>query len=369
MYLKLMIPGPIELEDETREQMGGPNRVHYGDEWVQVHNETIDLLRQVFKTTEKVFMMPGSGSLGMDAAIHSTFAPGERVAVGVNGFFGQRLKEAMEANGIVPVLVEATPGQPLDPDAFARVLDQNPDIVALAAVHLETSTAVLNPMREIAAVGRARNRLVMADVVSSLAGTPLAMDDWGLDLCVSASQKGLGGAAGLGIVAAGPNAWDKIVQNAEHARSWYLDLRRWQWYVENWADWHPFPITMPTNTILGMRAALRSLLREGLDARFQRYEAMAHHLRRGLEALDLPLFVPEELMAPVLTAAHCFPGVSSTQLVRYMEREHYVKITGGFGDFKERVIRIGHMGGATTDADIDLVLNGLSEFRKTNALA
>jgi alanine-glyoxylate transaminase/serine-glyoxylate transaminase/serine-pyruvate transaminase len=369
MYLKLMIPGPIELENETLEQMGGPNRVHYGDEWVQVHNETIDLLRQVFKTTGKVFMMPGSGSLGLDAAVHSTFSPGERVAVGINGHFGHRLVEVMEANGIVPVPVKAPPGQPLDPDVFARVLDQNPDIVALAAVHLETSTAVLNPIREIAVAGRARNRLVMADVVSSLAGTPLAMDEWGIDLGISASQKGLGGAAGLGIVAVAPKAWDKIEQNADHARSWYLDLRRWQWYVENWADWHPFPITMPTNTILGMRAALRSLFREGLDARFRRYEAMAHHLRRGLEALGLPLFVPDELMAPVLTAAYSFPGVPASELIRYMEREHYIKITGGFGEFKESVIRIGHMGGAITDADIDLVLSGLSEYRKANMRA
>jgi len=366
MHLKLMIPGPIELENEVLEQMGGPNHVHYGDEWVDVHNETIALLQRTFGTTGKVFMMPGSGSLGIDAAVHSTFAPGDRVVVGVNGHFGQRLREVLAANGVTPITVEAGPNQPLSPADFERALAGDGSVVGVAAVHLETSTAVLNPIRDIAAVGRSHHRLVMVDAVSSLAGTELKMDDWGIDLCVSASQKGLGASAGLGIVAVGTAAWDRIGANAQHARSWYLDLRRWQWYVENWGDWHPFPITMPTNTILGLRSALRSLFHDGLEARIQRYVRLADRLRRGMEALDLTLFVPEELMAPVLTAAYCPPGVKSGELVAYLEREHSIKITAGFGEFRERVIRIGHMGGAITEQDIDLLLDALRRYLKNN---
>jgi alanine-glyoxylate transaminase/serine-glyoxylate transaminase/serine-pyruvate transaminase len=308
-------------------------------------------------------MIPGSGSLGLDAAVHSTFAPGDRVVVGVNGFFGQRLREVLAANGVTPITVEADPGKPLAPADFECALAGDVSIAGVAAVHLETSTAVLNPIRDIAAVGRSHHRLVMVDAVSSLAGTELKMDDWGIDLCVSASQKGLGGAAGLGIVAVSSAAWDEIAANAQHARSWYLDLRRWQWYVENWGDWHPFPITMPTNTILGLRSALLSLFRDGLEARIQRYAALASRLRRGLEALNLTLFVPEELMAPVLTAAYCPPGVKAGAIVSYLEREHRIKITAGFGEFKERVIRIGHMGGAITEQDIDMLLDALRQYR------
>ena len=362
MHLKLMIPGPIELENEVLDQMGAPVQAHYGAEWVQVHNETIGLLQRVFGTTGKVFMMPGSGSLALDAAVHSTFAPGERVAVGMNGFFGTRLQEVLTANGIVTVPVQAAPGESLDPQAFAEVLANDPSISGVAVVHLETSTAVLNPVRAIAEVAQAHNCLFMADAVSSLAGTALNMDDWGIDLCVSASQKGLGGSAGLGIVAVGPRAWTRIEQNAAHARSWYLDLRRWQWYVENWADWHPFPITMPTAIVLGLRCALRSLFNDGLDARLARYEALARHLRDGLAGLDMALFVPEERMAPVLTAVYCPPGVTSGELIRYLEQEHHIKITAGFGEFKERVIRIGHMGGAITEQDIDCLLAALRAY-------
>lgn len=362
MHLKLMIPGPIELEPEVLEQMGAPNHVHYGDEWVAIHTETIDLLKRVFGTQGRVFMMPGSGSLGLDAAVHSTFAPGDHVVVGINGHFGNRLREVLAANGIAVTTVEADSQTPLDPSAFARALDASRDTAALALVHLETSTAVLNPVRQIAALARERGVLCIADTVSSLAGTDMRMDEWGVDLCVTGSQKGLGGAAGLGIVAVGPHAWERISQQAGACRSWYLDLRRWEWYAENWADWHPFPVTMPTAVVLGLRAALQSLFRDGLEARFARYNQLAKQLRDGLRALGMELFVPEAFMSPVLTAAYCPPGVTSGELVRYLETQHRIKITGGFGPFKDRVVRIGHMGGAISEADIEGLLEGLSQF-------
>jgi alanine-glyoxylate transaminase/serine-glyoxylate transaminase/serine-pyruvate transaminase len=362
MRMKLMIPGPIEVEDEVLQWMGEPIHAHYGDEWVAVHNETIGLLQQVIGTTGKVFMMPGSGSLGADAAVQSAFAPGAKVALGINGNFGRRMSEIMTANGLIIVPVEAEPNRPLDPAAFDRVLTADPSIVGVAAIHLETSTAVLNPIREIAQVARAHNCLFLVDAVSSLAGAPLKMDEWGIDLCVSASQKGLGGAPGIAIVAVGPRAWEVIASQPEYHRSWYLDLRRWQWHVENWGDWHPFPVTMPTSIILGLRAALQSILRDGLDARFARYEKLARHLRDGLKALGLSLFVPEELMSPVLTAVYCPPGVTSSEIVKYIAQQHHIKITTGFGSFKEQVIRIGHMGGAISEADLDELLAALRQF-------
>jgi aspartate aminotransferase-like enzyme len=159
-HLKLMIPGPIEVEDEVLEQMGAPVQAHYGDAWVAIHNETIGLLQQVIGTTGKVFMLPGSGSLAGDAIIHTLFAPGERVAVGINGHFGHRWEEIMQSNGVDAVVLEFPPDQPLDPAAFDRLLAEDKAISGVVAVHLETSSAVLNPIREIAAVCRKHNRLL-----------------------------------------------------------------------------------------------------------------------------------------------------------------------------------------------------------------
>lgn len=360
---KLMIPGPVELEAAVLAVMAGPVQAHYGDAWVEAHNETIVLLQQIYKTTGKVFMMPGSGSLALDAAAHSAFAPGDTVIVGNNGWFGQRTTEVMQSNGVRIIPVNADPRQPLDPQDFKRALEAHPDTSGVAFVHLETSTGVLNPVREIAEIVRSHgNALLMVDAVTGLGGSELQTDAWGIDLCVSASQKALGGPAGLAMVAVSERGWSQITQKAGAERSWYLDLRRWQWFVENWGDWHPFPVTMPTAVVLGLREALRSLMREGLPVRMARYERMAGKLRSGLQAMGMELFVPETLMAPILTAAFCPEDVTSTEIKNYLIREHNIQITGGFAAFKEQVIRIGHMGGAITEADIDSLLEALRQF-------
>ena len=362
MHTKLLIPGPTEVEDSVLDWLSRPVEAHYGDYWVSVHNETIDLLRRVFGTAGKVFMLPGSGSLAADAAVQSVFAPGQRVLLGINGHFGHRWREILEANGVTPVIVDIPPDQPLPPAAFDAALAADPGLAGVVVVHLETSTSVLNPLQELAAVARKHNRLIMADAVSSLGGTPLPMDAWGVDVCVSGSQKCLGGVAGLGIVAVNDRAWQAIADQPDYPRSWYLDLRRWQWYVENWGDWHPFPVTMPCSVILALRAALQSLLAEGLAARFARYEQLAARLRNGLDELGLRLFVPPALMAPVLTAAYCPAGVDSQAIIRYLAQEHQLKITAGFGPYKPYVIRVGHMGNAIGAADIDQLLGALRAY-------
>lgn len=367
MRLKLMIPGPIEVEDEVLEWMGTPVHPHYGDEWVAVHNETVGLLQQIIGTSGNVYMMPGSGSLGVDAAVQSTFAPGSKVLLGLNGHFGNRLKEILEANGVIVVPVEMPPTCPLPPAQFEERLRADPSIAGVAVVHLETSTAVLNPVREIAQITRAYDRICLVDAVSSLGGTHYQMDEWGIDITVSASQKGLGGVPGITVVAVSARAMDTIARQPDYPRSWYLDLRRWQWYVENWGDWHPFPVTMPTSVILGLRAALQSLTSEGLEKRLQRYETLAHRLREGLRDMGLTTTIDESLMAPVLTAVNMAPGMRSSDLVRYVATHHGIKITTGFGAAKEQVFRVGHMGAVLSEADIDNLLAAVRQFFSEHA--
>lgn len=367
MHTKLLIPGPVEVEDDVLDWLSRPVVAHYGDEWVAAHNETIGLLQQVFGTTGKVFMLPGSGSLAADAAVQSVFAPGQRVLLGINGHFGNRWREILEANGVRMTIIEAPYDRQLPPEAFAQALAADPGLAGVVVVHLETSTSVLNPLAELAAVAHQHGRLIMADAVSSLGGTPLPMDEWGVDVCVSGSQKGLGGVAGLGLVAVGDRAWPVVANQPEYPRSWYLDLRRWQWYVENWGDWHPFPVTMPCSVVLALRAALRSLVSEGLPARLAHYEVLAARLRAGLEELGMQLFVPTSMMAPVLTAAYCPPGVNSQEILGYLLEQAQIRITAGFGPYKPNVIRIGHMGNAISMADIDQLLAGLRQFMQVRA--
>lgn len=362
---RLMIPGPVELEPAVLEVMAQPAVAHYGDEWVCVHNETIALLKTVFAASGRVYMLPGSGSLALDAAAHSAFLPGETVIVANNGWFGERITDIMRANGVRIVPVNADPREPISAAAIADALDAHPEASGVAVVHLETSTGILNPIQEIAAVVRASggDRLLMVDAVTGLTGAPLQTDAWGVDLCVSASQKALGGPAGLGLVALSDRAWAKIAARPDAPRSWYLDLRRWEHFAHEWADWHPFPVTMPTAVVLGLRAALRSLIAEGIDARMARYQRMARLLRDGLIELGMPLFADERVMAPTITAAFCPEGVSSHAVRDYILHHQNILITSGFGAYKNQVIRVGHMGGALDENDIQRLLDGLIAFR------
>ena len=369
MRPKLMIPGPVELEAEVLAELARPPVAHYGDYWVEVHNETIALLQQVFQTTGQVYMLPGSGSLAVDTAIHSTFLPGETVIVGRNGWFGERMTEILNANGIQTIPIDCPPNQAFDSELFRATLQKNPTATGVAVVHVETSTSVMNPVREIAAaVHDSRpGALLVVDAVTGLAATELKTDDWGIDLCISASQKALGAPAGLGIVAVSPRAMGRILTRPDQPRSWYLDLKRWHWFVENWGDWHPFPVTMPTSIVLALRTALLLLQREGIEERFARYQRISSQLRKGLQEVGMHLFVSPNLMAPTITAAYCPEGIGSTAIKNYLLSEKQIQITGGFGPYKEQVIRIGHMGGAIRETDIEQLLDGLREFMRLRA--
>jgi len=360
MALRLMIPGPAEVSKEVLAVMGEPVRAHYGAEWVAIHNETLQLLRQVMGTQGKMFLMGGSGSLANDAAISSFLREGEKVIVGANGMFGDRLIEIVRGAGGQVVEVRAEPGVPLAPCEFQEAIARHPDAALVAAVHLETSTGVLNPVRPIAQAARSAGLPVMVDAVSSLAGTELPVDEWGIDICTSASQKCLGAPPGLAIVAVSPKGWERMTRPG--GRGWYLSLPLWDFYAVDWGDWHPYPVTMPTSIVLALRVGLRAIVAEGLKVRLANYARLATRLRTGLRELGLPPVMSDADSAPVLTTAWVPEGTTSAEIVEFLIREHGIQITHGFGALRDRVIRIGHMGSVVDEELIDALLAGLRDF-------
>ena len=198
MSVRLMVPGPVTVEDDVLHEMGSPVQVHYGPEWTAIYKETTGLLQQVFQTQGDVHIMVGSGSAGLDAAVGSMTAPGDTIIIGCNGFFGERIIAIAQDYGLNVVRVDAPFGRPLDPSAFDRALAQHPDAAAVMLIHLETSTTVINPVQDIAAVAHDYEVPIMVDVVSSLGGVPVKMDEWGLDICISASPEMPGRAARTG---------------------------------------------------------------------------------------------------------------------------------------------------------------------------
>lgn len=359
MVPRLMIPGPVEVSAPVLAELGGPIRAHYGAEWTATYNETLVLLQQVMQTRSQVFLMPGSGTTGNDAALGSLLREGDTAIVGANGMFGERLVEIARAYGAEVVEVRADPGAPLPVWGFAEALQQHPDAALAALVHLETSTGVLNPAVEIAAVAHAAGVPVMLDAVSSLGGTELPVDAWGIEVCTSASQKCLSAPAGLALVAVAPGAWPQIER--PRARGWYNNLNVWRHYSAAWADWHPHPGTMPVNTVLALRQGLRELIAEGVEARLAHYRRLAARLRGGLIDLGMPPVVADEFAAPVLTAVWVPDGATASEVVDHV-LGHGIQIARGFGALRERVFRIGHMGTQVDAALIDALLAALRAF-------
>jgi alanine-glyoxylate transaminase/serine-glyoxylate transaminase/serine-pyruvate transaminase len=361
--LKLMIPGPIQPADDVLLAMGGPVHPHYGVEWTALYDDTLGMLRQVHATESDVMILVGSGSSAIDACLGSALASGEPVIIGVNGWFGERLCTIAQHYGLDVVQVTAPWGRPLDPADFRKAFEAHPQARMAAVVHLETSTTIVNPVEEIGPLAARAGRVLMVDAVSSLGGIPLHMDEWVIGLCASASQKCLGAPPGLATVAVSPAAWELIDRVPNKGHGWYLDLRVWRQYAADWAGWHPFPITMATNNVLALRTGLAGLLAEGIESRMARYRKLALRLREGLRQIEMQPYTPDELLAPVLTAAYGPPGVSTGEIVDYMAQIHHTKIAGGLGErLKDKIFRIGHMSPTVSEADIDQVLGQLAAF-------
>ena len=361
--IKLMIPGPVEVHPEVLRAMAGQVIPHYGDVWVNKYGHVLGMLKTVFGTNGDVFLMTGSGTAAIDACLGSALCTGEKVIIGNNGFFGDRLVSIAEGNGLEVVQVCSEWGKKLSSQDFESALIMHSDARAVAVVHCETSTTVMNPIGEIGSIAHRHGALFIVDAVSSLGGLPFEMEQWGIDLCASASQKCLGAPPGLAPVAISPLAWEFIDRNPQKAHGWYTDLRVWRQYSQDWGDWHPTPITMATNLVNALQVSLAQLMEEGIPVRMQRFRQLASQLRDGLRSVGMEPFTPDDELSPVLTAAYPPEDVPSNQIVKFLMDQFGIQITGGLGNLRYKIFRIGHMSPILTSADIDQVIQALREFK------
>ncbi len=362
-HIKLMIPGPVEVHPEVLKAMGSQIQPHYGAAWVEKYSRVRTRLKDLFGITGEVFIMTGSGTAAIDACLGSSLSTGEKVIIGNNGFFGDRLVSIAQGNGLDVVQVKAEWGKRLLPADFEKAIQKYPDAKMIALVHCETSTAVLNPIEEIGPIARKHGMLCFVDAVSAFGGVQYSLDEWQIDLCATASQKCLGAPPGLAPVALNERAWEMIDRKPSKAHGWYTDLRVWRQYSIDWGDWHPTPITMATSIVSALDVSLAQLISEGIPARMKRFRQFALQLREGLREIHMPPFTPDEEMSPVLTAAYPPQGVSSPKIVEYLLNEHGIQISAGLGALHDSIFRIGHMSPVLTSADIDQLIQALREFR------
>ncbi len=367
--VRLMIPGPVDAEDDVLMALAAPTLPHYGHEWLVIYNETIERLKQVFGTQNDLLPLTGPGSAGLDAALGSLMRTGDKVLVAYNGFFGARLATIARAWGLDVRTATAPLGQPIDPEGIRQVLAAEPDIQAVAVVHLETSTAVLNPLQDIASVVREFEVPIIVDAVSSLGGIPLPVDEWGIDVCVTVINKCLSCPAGVVPLSVSQRAWEQIDRKGGRAHGWYLDLRTWKDYAYNWASWHPYPTTLPTNLIVALLTSLRRIQKGGLEAYYARHVQAARTVRRGLTRLGFELYTAEACTSPLITAVRGLPGMDISDLLRYLLDEWQIMVAGGLGDLRGEIFRVGHIGKAASAEYSGQLLQGLEAYLRIRGFA
>lgn len=365
---KLMIPGPVDVEDEVLSEMASPVRAHYGDEWMKVYLETVDCLKQVFQTENDLFIIGGPGTAALDASFGSLLATGEKVLIPSNGFFGQRLRAMARGYGLEVVPPDFPPEQAISAAAVEALMQKERDIQAVAVVHHETSTGVLNPLPEIAVVTNKAGVPIIVDAVSSLGGVPLPVDEWGIDLCVTVPNKCLAAPPGISLISVSQRAWEIIESKRNRSHGWYLNLQTWKQYATEWASWHPYPTTMASNNVLALLTSLKRLLAEGLETRYARTAKAAEMTREGLTDMGFEMFVEGTHAAPLLTAAKGRPDASIAEMARFLRDECGIMIGGGIDELAGKIFRVGHMGKAISPEYTEAFLAGVRGFLQQKGL-
>ncbi|HEY7523612.1 MAG TPA: alanine--glyoxylate aminotransferase family protein [Candidatus Limnocylindrales bacterium] len=353
----LRIPGPTTLPPSVREVGGRQMINHRGPEFAAMLARIIDGMRPFFGTASDIAMLSCAGTGGLEASIVNTLSPGDRVLSVSIGSFGERYAKIAETYGAVVTRLEIEWGQAAEPAAVREALGAESGYRAVLLTHNETSTGVMNPIPELAAAVRdvAPDALILVDSVSGLGAVPFEMDEWGVDVVVTGSQKAWMAAPGLAMVAASARAWEAM-DRARMPR-FYLDLRRHR-------DAHAggqTPWTPAVAIVYQVDEGIRLMHAEGRDAVFARHEACAAATRAGLGALEFELFADPAHASRTVTAAW-LPGGTDWKAFNGAVKRRGVVLAGGQGKLQGRIFRIGHLGSVVLD-EIVGALSALEEVR------
>jgi alanine-glyoxylate transaminase/serine-glyoxylate transaminase/serine-pyruvate transaminase len=341
--------------------MSAPLLGHLDPYFLALMDELQGMLRTGFRTQNRLTIaLSGTGSAGMEAAFVNLVEPGDAVIVGVNGVFGSRMAAIVERSGGKAIPIEAPWGRSIEPDAVEQALVRSGPVKAVAVVHAETSTGVWQPLEQIGTLCRAHNALFIVDAVTSLAGMPVEVDGWGIDICYSGTQKCLSCPPGLAPITFSERAMEVIRHRKAPCRSWYLDVSLISDY---WAETkRAYHHTAPISMMYALREALRLVLEEGLDARFARHRLNSAALTAGLGALGLQPLAPEGQRLPSLVCVRLPPQVEDAVARTDLLRDHGIEIGGGLGTLKGKVWRVGLMGESSTRAHVSSLLGSLEEM-------
>ncbi len=348
----LRIPGPTPLPDEVLQVMSKQMINHRGPEFGQILNEATAKLKQLFQTNGDVFLLTGSGTGGLEAAIVNTLSPGDKVLSVSIGVFGERFAAVAEQFGAEVIPLRFEWGKAADADAVRQALQAEPKVKAVLVTHNETSTGVTNDLASISSVVKEFNKLLLVDAISSLGSINLPVDDWHCDVTVTGSQKGWMAPPGLTMVSVNQEAW-QAYSKAKMPRV-YWDFAQAKKYLEKGQT----PWTPAISTIFTLSVSLEMMLKEGLPNIIARHARVSQATREGIKSLGLSLFAEESHASDTVTAVKASDGLDTKKMLRILREEHQIVLGGGQQILDGKIFRIGHLGWVTED-DIKTVISAL----------
>jgi aspartate aminotransferase-like enzyme len=352
--MNLRIPGPTPLPPEVIAALQRPMIDHRSEEFSSMTLRIAAEIKAMCKTGGDVLLLTSSGTGGLESALVNTLSPGDRALACVAGTFGQKFADMAKTFGANVETITFAPGERIEPARLQDALKKSPDMRAVLITHNETSTGVLHPLREIARVVREQSDAVLiVDAVSSLAAVDVAMDDWGIDVIITGSQKALMAPPGVAIIAVNERAWK--ANAAAKLPRYYFD---WGMHKQRMATGHT-PATPAMPIFFALDAALECIQREGLVNVYARHERVAALTRTRARALGFEVLPNERDASPTVTALKV-PASVDADAIRRAARKMGVVFGGGLGNMQGKIIRVGHLG-YVHEADIEEAMEVLGE--------
>ena len=357
----LMGPGPSDVSPRVLEALSRPTIGHLDPAFIGMMDDMKGLLQYAFQTKNELTLpVSAPGSAGMETCFVNLVEPGDKVIVCQNGVFGGRMKENVERCGATAVMVEDEWGTVVDPNKLEEALKANPDAKVVAFVHAETSTGAQSDAKTLVEIAHKHDCLTIVDAVTSLAGTPLKVDEWNIDAIYSGTQKCLSAPPGLSPVSFNERAIDVIKNRKTKVQSWFMDLNLVMGYWGGGAK-RAYHHTAPVNNLYGLHESLVILEEEGLENAWARHERLHQSLKAGLEEMGIGFVVKEGDRLPQLNAVYIPDGVDDAEVRTKLLNDYNLEIGAGLGVLAGKVWRIGLMGYACRQENVDYCLNSLKK--------
>lgn len=340
-----MIPGPTIVSPRVLRALVKPLLSHVSSEFVEGYAEALELQKKLFITEGTPFMLSGSGTLGMEAAVANLVEKGDKVLCVENGYFAEKWEEIVETHGGVVDRLRFEWGDPVDVKMVKEKLASN-EHKLFTVEHVDTSTGIYNPLEEIGEFRKNTDALYVVDSVCGLGGMPLKMDEWNIDFALTGSQKAIGAPPGISLFCLNDAAWETVETRKSRPSDYYVNLKRWKPIMDNPRGYFATPAV---GMVLGMLEALKMIFEEGLEKRWRRHEVFSEAFTAGIEALGWESFPAKGYNAHTLTVPKVPEGVDDAKMRGIMNEKYQVIIAGGLGKLGGKTVRVGHMGSDTVN--------------------